>query len=242
MNADRLAIFLACLVAVVAAPAGAQSPATEGQADWRLASPLAASRGLALWLNDGAGSWRLELGVLDEASVGADDLFARRGEGWTLACAGDAAVLLQPWGKPWRETDPGFAAAVAAMLARWEGAAALSPAPAGPWRAGPARSLGVGEAITVRELPADWNPAGASAGEGGSLRRELAARGRGRGGQGVRLRLDRTPAGGLVLTSARWPGRLDLSPPVLARRPEVPAEAYLPVWSLEEIGVLPRDR
>jgi hypothetical protein len=239
VNAERTAAVVAILAGCLAARIGAQPLATEGQAGWSLASPLATSRGIALWLDDGAGSWRLEIAVAQDGDPAVADLLERRGEGWTVACAGGSSVLLQPWGKPWRETGADFAAAAATVLARWEGSGATTHPARRPWRATSVRDGEPEGALVVEALPDDWNPAGGAGNAGGGLRRELATRGRGRGGLGLRLRLARTLDGGLALTSARWPGRLSLMRPVLSRRPDVPAEAYLPIWSLAEIGLTP---
>ncbi len=242
MNADRAAVAVVVLAACLAAVAGAQVPATEGQGAWRLTSPLVSSRGLALWLSDGAGSWRLEIGVGEDEAPRPSDLFARHGEGWTLSCAGGSPVLMQPWGEPWRETGPGFAAAVAAVLGRWEGSAAKGEPATVRWRAGPPENAESGEAITAGDLPQDWNPAGAAGTGGGGLRRELtSARPRARRPRAAPAISGCTRDGGLELTSARWPGRLHLSPATANRRPDVPAEAYLPIWSLAEIGLSPRE-
>jgi hypothetical protein len=241
VNAERFVVVAAVLAAGLAAAADGQSLATEGRATWQLSSPLVSARGLALWLNDGAGSWRLEIGVAEDTNQSVAELFARRGNGWTLACAGGSSVLLQPWGEPWREAGPDFGTAVAAVLGRWEGSTAEVCSASVLWRAGPARVVTEREAITVGELPDDWNPGAAAGAAGGNLRRELTARGRGRGGPGLRLRLGRTQDGDLELTSARWPGRLHLSPATSSRRADVPAEAYLPIWSLAEIGLSLRE-
>ena len=81
-------------------------------------------------------------------------------------------------------------------------------------------------------LPASWRPPAPGPDEVGDLRRRLAARGLGRGGDGLVLSL-RWDEGGLVATSARWPGRL-----VLRRTggeaAELPPEAFLPLWPLAE--------
>jgi hypothetical protein len=237
VRADRSAAVVVNLALVLAGAAGAMAGVTEGQATWALSSPLASSGGRALWISDGAGSWRLEIGVVDDAAPGATDLLGRQGRGWTLACAAGSSALLQPWGEPWREMDADLAAAAATTLAQWGGGASEPGETRSRWRACPLRPDAMGRSLAVGELPAEWNPAGATGAGSGSLRRALTMRGGGRGGPGLCLDLVRRPDGGLDLTAARWPGRLRLSRASLRPCQDLPAEAFLPIWSLAEIGL-----
>lgn len=240
-----LPLLAAFLLLTLSAAALAGSPATEGVAGWRLDSPLVSAAGTALWLVDGAGSWRVEIGQATEHHPDVEDLLTRQGTGWTLACAGPAAVLMQAWGEPWQEVDGAMAATVARLLARWGGQITAMPAapPAArrPWRAASGRAPAA-QTLTIDQLPAAWSVPGEPLAHQdcrSALRRALTLRGRGRGGPGLRLDVTTAPSGGLELTSPRWPATVHLEPAVLNHRSDVPPEAFLPIWSLADLGMFP---
>lgn len=231
---------LLALLAMGAGLATADTLVSEGVAGWRLDSPLTATAGSVLWLVDDAGSWRVEIAVDAERQSDEEDLLTRRGQGYTLTCAAPAAVLWQPWGEPWQDTDAALGPTVADLLARWGGTGDPEPVTR-PWRAVGGRARRA-EVLTIERLPAAWSvadPQASAQDRRSELRRALAARGRGRGGPGLRLEVSTTASLGLELTSTRWPVTLHLDPAVVHRRSDVPAEAFVPIWSLADLGMFP---
>jgi hypothetical protein len=168
----------------------------------------------------------------DGQRVARDDLLQRRGRGWTLA-GQPVGGFVQPWSEPWRAVGPAAAAAFGGVLDRWRGAVADDDPPARPrrWRPAPQHADQVVTLTGWDDLPAEWRLA-ARPRQGGDLRRRLTARGLGRGGDGVVLRLRRLE-GALVARSNRWPGTLTLAAPG-HEAATLPPEAFLPLWPLAE--------
>lgn len=225
--------------------AGCALPAAGSEADlvlarWRLQTPLGEAGGPLLAAVSKVRGWRLEVGV--QAAAGdtvVPDLGRRLGEGWTL-CAGNDGAFRKPWHEPWRTLDPRTADALADLLAAW-----LAGPPRGRpqavragrrWRPAPdppRRSIVLPDA---QRILSDRDPGHGAAGPGpdgrGALRRRLVARGLGRGGDDLLIRL-RWDQGRLVLTTNRWPLRLTIAA-AASDTVSLPEEAYLPLWPLAE--------
>ncbi len=236
-----LAIVMVGL-AVAVWPAGSRAAgeqATLGLAEWHIESALAPASGRALWFIDRAGSWRCDVGVGEGAAVTVSDLRDRRGRGWTLAAPWDGAMLLEAWGEPWREGGKAVTAVMAGILGRWTDTGdgpATTERRYGAWtRPRPRRHLTV--VVDTDDLPDAWRPPDARDIAGKGTRRAMVSRGHGRGGQGLRIAIEARPQGGLSLTTARYPGALVLNTPALQRVTSLPPEAFLPVWSVAELGL-----
>jgi hypothetical protein len=220
-------------------PADAPVEVRISEGDWVLETPLGAARGVLLLVRSADHGWRCEVGVQEDGPVRRDDLRARRGRGWTLVGTPEGGFV-QPWSEPWRALDAAASGPLGELLAIWaEGFSAGEGVPAADvrrrWRLPAERSAPARVVLPGWDaLPADWRPPSGRQPAGGMLRRELVIRGRGRGGEGAVLDLERAPAS-LQVTSARWPGRLHLS----WSRPwgtfEVPAETFLPLWPLGDL-------
>lgn len=204
-------------LAVAATTAGAGTDLFQGR--WRLSSPLGGIEGVWLLVHDAsAEAWRLELAVDDRGEApAAADLRRRRGRGWTL-CGRNDAAFVQPWHGKWWQASPATAGFLRqlAMVAR----------PAGP----SSRRLVVD---TWDDLPPSWRPPGRQPPEGGRLRRELVTRGLGRGGDGLVVTAA-AHASGVSLSTTRWPVRVEIDPPAHRLGPDLPAEAFLPLWPLAD--------
>ena len=226
----------AMALAVLAIPAQGDVQAHAALAQegaWRLESALGAVSGRFLVVRDQVGeSWRLEVGV-DEGGVPVDEasLLARRGRGWTF-CGGDEGAFVQPWHEAWEPLGPAtarFLASLLQALQREDGRGGGTTAPGMlANRRAPARIV----LETWDDLPPAWRPPRRGPGpSAGRLRTRLVARGLGRGGPG--LVLDHEVAGPVQrLTSARWPATIELRPDPGHTLPQLPPEAYLPLWPL----------
>ncbi len=219
---------------VVGAPGSTAAPLEARQltGSWRLQSPAGEGEGVLVALV-GGDSWRIDLAVVDLGSPEAMAQLRRRlGDGWTLASAAAEGGLLQPWHAPWRRFDHGTARAVGALLERW---AAGPPVPSRSeerrrWRSATRREPAE---LHWPDLQILGTPPPASATAQGAWRRRLVVRGRGRGGDELRLQL-RWEGRQLVATTTRWPGRLEIAPAseTIVR---VPPEAFLVLWPLAEV-------
>ncbi|HOX26307.1 MAG TPA: hypothetical protein PLL30_06925 [Candidatus Krumholzibacteria bacterium] len=225
---------LAIVLAGGLAPGAAAAGETLRVADWTLVTPLGDASGRLLYLASPAtGQWRCEIAV-DRGGSGLTraDLLRRSGSGWTVT-GGPAGGFVQPWDEAWRPLGSGAQAAMQRFLDLWVREAGR-PAAGGPgrWRRPEAAAVPTVALATWADLPAAWRPPDDEALPGGQLRRRLAERGRGRGGDGLVLRL-RWSGGDLVVTSTRWPGDLTLTDAV-PEAASVPDEAFLPLWPLAE--------
>jgi hypothetical protein len=243
MNTDRCvrtAPLVAMAVLLLAASRVADAlPVTVGVGTWRLEGGGIEASGCALWFLDGSGSWRCDVGVSGADSVTVADLRQRVGRGWTLAAPWDGALLTEAWGEPWREAGRELADVISVLLDRWSQSASPPFAPAqafGVWTR-PSRRQTTTEIVNVDDLPAAWRPPDLRRTEGNATHRAMVTRGLGRGGQGMRVEITDLPEGGLRLVTARWPGALILEAPRLASAAALPPEAFLPVWSVAELGL-----
>lgn len=242
MIPDRGVWFLALLLMVVWSPASGSETMSASLRDgvWQLSSPLGEISGPLIVLQDHDGSsWRCEVGLQDQAMVDPrSDLLHRTGRGWTITCS-EGEGFIQPWNDAWHPLGSEVTETFQQMIVAWE--MGISPGePAAPpsfrhrWQATPhhGQTHQVLVLDSLDDLPASWQLQPRSSHETGHLRRRLTTRGRGRGGEGVVLKLT-VEEGNLNITSVRWPGRL-----VLVRQGWVPMpappEAYLPLWPLAD--------
>lgn len=207
------------LLAVAVAASSARADTDHYQGQWRLASPLGGLEGVWLLVHDAsADAWRLELAVdQGDGLPPSADLQRRHGRGWTL-CGLASDAFVQPWHGKWWQASPATADFLRelAMVARATGA--------------PSRRLVI---ATWDDLPPSWRPPGREPPEGGRLRRQLVTRGLGRGGDGLVVTAAAL-AGGVRLTTTRWPVHIDIAPPAHRRGADLPAEAFLPLWPLAD--------
>lgn len=171
------------------------------------------------WVTGSDGSLRLELG-LAENGPGPDPLLDQIGEGWTLILGPDGQGTLNTWHREWRRVDGGLGTLAA------EAVAFMSAA-------GPEDER---LRVEIPDLDADGSPATGATG----FRGAMAHRGRGRGGPGEVVILDRLEIGpesswAYEIRSTRRPGRIRVGPsatmPLACPVPEV----FLPLWPLSEI-------
>lgn len=241
----------AILAALLAAAAGSAATEPEpdlldlelGVAPWRFASPLADAQGTAVWVRCPDGSWRLDvaLGEPGEEGTGtAEAALGRLGEGWTAVSPGDGTLVVQAWDGPLRELEPAQADRLRALLSLAESAGDPARAQVAPavWRdrrgrSGPAPRTPWdvrASADAIRDLiwPAPDD-------DGSPLARDLASRGRGRGGAGESWRCDAAADGGIRLHGLRWGATLEAGPSRRAIRRGDPLEVVLPLWPLGEV-------
>lgn len=223
------------LVFVLAIPSVAAQETGLMQGWWRAVSPLGEISGPFVALDDGQGSWRLDLLLpgRSEATAGNQrDLLRRHGEGWTL-CGAPSAAFVQTWSSPWHQVGPATADFLGELAHRLRCAQrSLSGTAVGDRRS--SRLI----LASWEELPERWRPPSRRLQDRGRLRRDLVERGLGAGGDGLVVTA-RDQGGSLRLTSTRWPVTIVLEPvtPELAV-PEgwiPPAEAFLPLWPLADL-------
>jgi len=206
---------LATLVALMLLASTAWAATSEAEGTWRLESPLGEVAGTWLLVRDeAAGAWRFEVG-LDDRDPGAD-LRRRQGRGWTFSGLLDEAFV-QPWHGSWWQAG----VATAAFL---QGLATVAIDP-------PRRLV----LTTWEDLPVAWRPPGREPPPGGLLRRQLVRRGLGRGGDGLVVSVAERNAG-VRLTTTRWPVSIEVGLPTRRRGSDLPAEAFLPLWSLADFA------
>lgn len=225
----RIAVFLAASVAgllLIQAPGAAAqgTPAHETStrglehALWEAEAWSHHAAGIMGWISGADGSLRLE--IEHGGSGRTASLLSQTGEGWTLILGPDGNGTLNAWGREWRKVDPGLG-----RLAR-EAVGFMSRPQEGP------------ERLRV-EIPALRSGGGADS-DGSGFRRSLVRRGRGRGGPGEMVILDRMePAPdapwAFEIRSTRRPGAIRLrGAETLPLDCPVP-EVFLPLWPLAEI-------
>ncbi len=240
-------------------------------AGWRVTAFGERAHGVTCWIAGADTALRLEILALPDAVDAADEadqrrrltaLLMRRGDGWTYARAGrDLPGLLNRWGERWRAVSPDLARLLQIIVATLSaGPPAADPdvlavAEAGRndqpnlrrWRAtAPERHraqkplLQLGGDLWLAD--AGRESAGPSAAQTETRwRRDLVARGRGRGGlaEGVTLAWV-TPADAgarpqLAVRSVRRAGTLYLWSLVAETVLYPPVETFLPIWPLEQI-------
>ena len=240
-------------------------------AGWRVTVFGERAHGVACWIAGADTALRLEILALSDEVTVADEndqrrrlttLLARDGDGWTYARAGrDLPGLLNRWGERWRTVSPDLARLLQVIsLTLSAGPPAVDPrgsAVADPdgddrpsvdrWRvAAPGRHRSPEPLV---KLGGDlWlaEPGGEAADPTEAKnsvpwRRDLVARGRGRGGLAEVVTLawvtpaDASARTQLAVRSVRRTGTLYLWP--LAAEPVLyPAvETFLPLWSLQQI-------
>ncbi|MEZ4388312.1 MAG: hypothetical protein R3D98_12210 [Candidatus Krumholzibacteriia bacterium] len=219
----RVLVVLALALVAGLCPVGAARAATEElEGRWRLGSPLGEVAGPWLLVRDhAAAAWRLELAVAETGSGPTrDDLRARRGRGWTI-CAGPDGAFIQPWNERWSEVGPATARFLSALVAA----------------VGHPESAATGRLVLPSwdDLPAAWQPPRRVPAEGGRLHRRLVERGLGRGGDGLVVS-SRATADGLRWSTRRWPVVLLTRTLARALTPDLPPEAFLPLWPLAQFG------
>lgn len=200
-------------------PAAADGGLPVRHAPWSAEAWSHHAAGELCWVAGPDGSLRLELG-LAENGPGPKTLLEQDGDGWTLILGPEGEGTLNAWEREWRRVDPGLGTLAAEAVGFMSGAA------------GNADRL----RVEIPELDADGRPQD----RGNGFRAAMTRRGRGRGGPGEVVLLERLEGHGtdpwaFEIRSTRRPGRirvgsagtLDLACPV----PEV----FLPLWPLSEI-------
>lgn len=212
----RLRWAMLAAFSLLASPAWSATAEAEGR--WRLDTPLGAVAGAWLLVQDeAAGAWRLELGVVEEGPGGPPaDLRRRQGRGWTF-CGLDDQTFVQTWHGKWWQAGPSTAAFLRELAT-----VAMD---------GPRRLV----LATWDDLPPDWRPPGREPPPGGLLRRRLVSRGLGRGGDGLVVSVAARDEG-VRLTTTRWPVSIEVASPTCRRGDDLPAEAFLPLWSLADFA------
>lgn len=221
--------------------------------------------GVACWLGGPAGEVRAEIvrgDPGDSLSPGRlAALLERRGEGWTVAWSGQENATVQPWGDRWREAQPPLTRWLRVLRTLAQQGLELDPMSLVPlvrplhtptaifgrprWQmAGQGRSRA--ETLQRLEFPgvrlvsefavdlSEW-PERTS-----RFRQEMGRRGLGRGGGGEIWTLGPVDAsnpnsGGCSIVSSRRAGRLELSQARCWRILYPDPEAFLTLWSLDEL-------
>jgi hypothetical protein len=222
--------------------------------------------GFACWIAAADTALRLEILVAQETPDRAaatipdrrrEALLARRGDGWTYARAGRRQPgLLNRWDDEWRAVSPDFSRLLQRVALKLEAGravdTAVTPAVDGEggglsrWRAtgGERRARPVAERLAGEmwvAVPGDPTGDGTPGAAEAVWRRDLVARGRGRGGLAEAFVLTWTEPDGdgtapqLVVSSVRRPGsvRLWLLTTEPIRYPD--PETFLPLWPLAQI-------
>jgi len=232
---------------------------------WRAVFWAEQAHGTACWLPGGNGALRCEIrrNIADEAPEDTTlaPLLRRGGQGWTLTAAGPGTGTLQAWGEPWREANRRmlqFGRVLTLVLVPQQtsldslaGLATRSlsrtrvSTPRPRWLAA-APQPGEGETDLRLELTtspvstADHEPVAGMV-SAPLFRRQLEARGRGRGGPAEILNLhwprapDSRGRRWIRITSSRRPGRLEITVPVEIIVTYPKPETFLPLWSLAEL-------
>ena len=240
-------------------------------AGWRVTAFGERAHGVACWIAGADTALRLEILALSDDVAVPDEtdqrrrlttLLARRGDGWTYARAGrDLPGLLNRWGERWRTVSPDLARLLQVIsLTLSAGPPAADPRPpavadkgrddlpsASRWRAAapgrhrsPEPLVKLGGDLWLAQ-PGSETADPSEAQTTVRWRRDLVARGRGRGGLAEVVTLawitsaGVTPWPQLAVRSVRRAGTLYLWP--LATEPVLyPAvETFLPLWPLQQL-------
>jgi hypothetical protein len=245
MRRPALATLAALLFVHAWAAAAAEPERRVGplrSATWRLGAWGHNAEGLACWLRDRDGTWRLEVRRIwpGEASEPAlDELLHQRGEGWTAVAAGGHGAFVQPWRGRFEELTPARQIRLGALLALAAAGrdAAVALAAYGavmtpcPSRRAAARTPWAGRIPAGGETClVTWPP-----GEGSDLRRRLEMRGLGRGDAVETWRVTFTEEHAWRLTSTRRTGTLQVAALPDSLVAYDPDEVFVPLWPLGEV-------
>jgi hypothetical protein len=173
-----------------------QANGTLHSAAWRFQIWGRSLSGLAGWIREADGRWRLELVLGDDTSEHVDApmlLLDQIGEGWTVVSVDGLSTYIQPWRDKSEPIPDADARLVEALLAVAESGSAAKSA----LTARGARVVGSDRTRRYPRLPwsglapesdtivVDWSMSADT-----KLRNALESRGRGRGGSGETWRLD----------------------------------------------------
>lgn len=195
-------------------------------ASWQAGFRGHQAAGSIAWIADREGSLRVEISwrraaggapPVDGDVTALSALLRQVGDGWTVVLGPRDEGTVQPWGREWRHATPALAALVRAVVA------ARDP---GCGRTGMARLVLDGPLLE-----------GDGADPMSSWRRQMVARGRGRGATGEILHLEGAgaPDRWLTVRSSRRPGRLRIAPPSSRAAAEPVPEVFLPLWPLADL-------
>jgi hypothetical protein len=237
---------------------------------WRIEALGERIDGGACWITGVDAALRIEIVRLPGPLDPVDDrqqqellasLKQRRGDGWTYAKSASVAPgLLQSWGRRWRQVSPDLASLLRTLATALAGGAEALETDAGAYRAEP-RVAGAANGRWRSTAPARDRPAAITqlsvefwlrdpddAAAARSVdraerlwRRDLVARGRGRGGLIETVTLAWQSGGKddarseLVVRSRRRAGALYLWPLSATEVRYPPDETFLPLWPLEQI-------
>ena len=210
-------------------------------ATWRFQAWGRSVSGLACWICEVDGRWRLEVTLSDadnDSAVTPLTLLHQSGEGWTVVSADGIKTYMQPWRKKLESIPPADADRVVALMALAEkGTGVVSvleslgaQVRARVGRRAVSRLPWADDTNPVEALVVDWSNT-----SGSHLRGVLEGRGRGRGGPGEIWSLTFAGPGTSRLSSSRrhgvlyleygrdWPAHYD------------PEEVFVPLWPLAEL-------
>ncbi|MBU1073362.1 hypothetical protein KKG45_08950 [bacterium] len=234
--------FCAMAVSAVAGSDPAQRAGNLQGVTWSFSAWGRSAEGLACWLRDPDGPWRLDVLLTQEAERGQaamNDLMHQLGDGWTIVATGDHGDFLQPWRDKIEVLSPGQRQRLTALL---ELAASGRDAMPGliacgaevqmrrprhrhsrtPW---PERTHEDDDVCAVT-----WPAA-----EAGGFRRRLEDRGRGRGAGDEVWRVSFAGERGWRLTSSRRAGSLRVVALPDRQVEYFPDEVFIPLWPLGEL-------
>lgn len=210
-------------------------------ASWRFQAWGRSVSGLACWVSEVDGRWRLELATSPENDDRADtpvSLLYQIGDGWTVVSVDGAKTYVQPWRDKLESVPAAAAARIVALLALAEKGAGAVPVleslgahvNAGTGRRAVSCMPWTDAKIAAESLAVDWSNEG-----GSQLRDVLEGRGRGRGGSGETWNLIFTGSGSSRLSSSRRNGVLHLEGGDDWPAHYDPEEVFVPLWPLAEL-------
>jgi len=247
-RAQRRAMCLALLgigllaSPVVAADADPERTGALQSATWHVSAWGRSAAGLACWLRDGTGLWRLDILLAQNATgepATMGDLLGQSGDGWTVVATGDKGVYLQPWRDRIEDLSPERARRVTALflLAAAGCGAATDLAGCG---------AEVGMLPEQRNIPrTPWSGSGHTGAEDcvltwpadgdAGLRSRLETRGRGRGAEDETWRVRFAGDRDWRLTSSRRPGALEVEALPDRAVSYYADEVFIPLWPMGEL-------
>jgi len=208
-------------------------------ATWRFQAWGRSVSGLACWISEVDGRWRLEVATSDDDSADTPaSLLYQIGDGWTVVSVDGSKTYMQPWRDKLESIPTADADRIVALLALAQKGSGAVPVletlgahvGTGAGRRVVSRMPWTDDKIVAEALAVHWSNA-----SGSHLRGVLEERGRGRGGPGEIWSLIFTGPGNSRLSSSRRSGILHLDGGRDWPAHYDPDEVFVPLWPLAEL-------